>query len=126
MSKRNVNTDPELLTGQLVGVRFSPEEHQSLLQLHSVYNFTRKGWTLPRIVREACRLGAMRLSLPIPGAPYWPVRKLKRDAKYRWSDLEFKELSDRFEAVREELTGEYMETLQQRLVAIREEILSRR
>jgi hypothetical protein len=67
---KKVNKPPAVLTNPepvLIGVRFTAEEYQSLLQLHSVYNYTRKGWGMPQIVREACKLAAIWLSLPVPG-----------------------------------------------------------
>jgi hypothetical protein len=102
----SVNKNRKVLTNSappVVGVRFTAEEYQSLLQIHSVYNFTRQGWTVPRIVREACKLAAILLSLPVPGSRHWPDPKADRKDNQRWTDAELKELITRCSQIRDEI-----------------------
>jgi hypothetical protein len=105
----SVNKNRKVLTNSVppvVGVRFTAEEYQSLLQIHRVYNFTRQGWTVPRIVREACKLAAILLSLPVPGSRHWPDPGAHREDSQRWTDAELTELITRCGQIRDEMPAE--------------------
>jgi hypothetical protein len=85
-----------------------------------VYNYTRRGWTYPRIVREAVKLAAMLLSLPVPGEGGWSL--VRRNDPAHWTEAERTELIERFRQIHEDLAAEKRKRFKQ----AREEILARR
>jgi hypothetical protein len=70
--RRSCNRGDAAPPGPVVlSLELTAEEHQSLLQIHSVLNTTGKGWTRPQIVKACCRLAAVTLGLSVPGEGIW-------------------------------------------------------
>jgi hypothetical protein len=77
----SVNNRRQVLTSAppVVGVRFAAAEIESLRQVASVYAYDGEPWSLPRVVKQASKLAAILLSLPVPGSRHWsdPVARRK-------------------------------------------------